>query len=51
MIDLLGEGGYGEVHVDLLSCVEYNFKLCVVIRFTKANKEEECFVDVALGWG
>ena len=51
MLDLLREGGSGEVHADILSYVEYKFKLCVVVRFTKANKEEEDFVDVAPGWG
>ena len=38
MIDLLGEGGSGEVRIDLLSYVEYKFKLCAVIRLTKSNK-------------
>ena len=51
MLDLLREGGYGKVRADLLSYVEYKFDLCVVIRLTKDNKEEEYFVDVALGWG
>jgi hypothetical protein len=26
-------------------------KVCVVIKLTKANKEEEYFVDIAPGWG
>jgi hypothetical protein len=51
MLVLLGEGGSSKVRADLLSYVEYKFELCVVIRLTKANKEEEDFVDVALGWG
>ena len=50
MLDLLGERGSGKVHTDLLSYAEYKFELCVVIRLTKANKEED-FVDVAPGWG
>ena len=51
MLYLLGEGGSVKVHADLLSYVEYKFELYVVIRLTKANKEEEDFVDVAPGWG
>jgi hypothetical protein len=51
VLDLLREGGYGEVCTDLLSYAEYKFELCVVTRLTKANKEEEDFVDVAPGWG
>jgi hypothetical protein len=39
------------VHTDLLSYAEYKCELCVVTRLTKPNKEEEDFVDVALGWG
>ena len=51
MLDLLGEGGFGEVCTYLLSYAKYKFELCVVIILTKANKEEEDFVDVAPGWG
>jgi hypothetical protein len=51
VLDLLREGGSSKVHADLLSYVEYKFELCVVTRLTKANKEEEDFVDVAPGWG
>jgi hypothetical protein len=51
VLDLLEEGGFGEVHIDLLSYAEYKFELCVVIILTKDNKEEEDFVDVAPGWG
>jgi hypothetical protein len=51
VLDLLEEGGSGEVHTDLLSYAEYKFELCAIIRLTKANKEEEYFVDVAPGWG
>ena len=51
MLDLLGEGGSGEVRADLLSYVEYKCEHCVVTRLTKDNKEEEDFVDVSLGWG
>ena len=51
MLYLLREGGSGEVHTDLLSYAEYKFELCAVTRLTKANKEEEDFVDVAPGWG
>ena len=51
MLDLLGEGGSGEVDADLLSYAEYKFELCAVTKLTKANKEEEDFVDIALGWG
>ena len=51
MLDLLGEGGSGEVCADILSYVEYKFDLYDVIRLTKVNKEEEDFVDVAPGWG
>jgi len=52
MLDILGEGGSSEVCVDILSYAEYEFKLYVVIRLTKDNKEEEeDFVDVALWWG
>jgi hypothetical protein len=51
VLDLLEEGGYGEVHANLLSYAEYKFELCFVIKLTKANKEEEDFVDIARGWG
>jgi hypothetical protein len=51
MLDLLREGGFGEVCVDLLSYAEYKCELCDVTRLTKANKEEEDFVDIAPGWG
>jgi hypothetical protein len=51
VLDLLGEGGSGEKCADLLSYAEYKFELCVVIRLTKDNKEEEYFVDVAPVWG
>jgi hypothetical protein len=51
VLDLLREGGSGRVHTYLLSYAEYKFKLCAVIRLTKANKEEEDFVDVAPRWG
>ena len=50
MLDLLGEGGSGEVRAYLLSYEEYNFDLCAIIRLTKDNKEEEDFVDIAPGW-
>ena len=51
MLDPLGEGGSGEVQVDLLSYVEYKCEIYAVTWLTKANKEEEDFVDVAPGWG
>ena len=51
MLDLLREEGFGEVHAYLLFYAKYKFELCAVIRLTKANKEEEDFVDVATGWG
>ena len=51
MLDLLGEGGSGKVCRDLLSYAGYKFELCVVTKLTKANKEEEDFVDMAPGWG
>jgi hypothetical protein len=51
VLDLLEEGGFGEVCTDLLSYVKYKCELCVVTRLTKDNKEEEDFVDVAPGWG
>ena len=51
MLDLLEEGGYDEVRTDLLSYVEYKCELCVVTQLTKANKEEEYFVDATPGWG
>jgi hypothetical protein len=51
VLDLLGEGGSGEVRTYLLSYVEYKFDLYVVIRLTEANKEEKEFVDIAPGWG
>ena len=51
MLDLLGEGGSGEVCTDIMSYVEYKFELCVVIRLNKTNKEEEDFVDIAPRWG
>ena len=51
MLDLLGEGGSGEVCTNILSYAEYKFELFVVTRLTKANKEEEDFVDVAPRWG
>jgi hypothetical protein len=51
VLDLLEEGGSGKVHVDLMAYAEYKFELCVVTQLTKANKEEEDFVDIAPGWG
>jgi hypothetical protein len=51
VLDLLGEGGSDEVQADILSYAKYKFEICVVIRLTKANQEEEDFVDVAPGWG
>ena len=51
MLDLLGEGGFGNVREDLLSYAEYKFEICALTRLTKDNKEEEDFVDVAPGWG
>jgi hypothetical protein len=50
VLDLLGEGGSGEVHRSPVLC-GVQVELCVVTRLTKANKEEEDFVDVAPGWG
>jgi hypothetical protein len=51
MLDLLGEGGYGEVSADLLFYAEYKCEIHDVTRLTKDNKEEEDFVDVSSGWG
>jgi hypothetical protein len=51
VLDLLREGGFGEMHTYLLSYVKYKFELYAVTRLTKANKEEEDFVDIAPGWG
>jgi hypothetical protein len=51
VLDLLGEGGFGDVHADLFSYAEYKFEIYALTRLTKANKEEEDFVDVAPGWG
>jgi hypothetical protein len=51
VLDILREGGSGEVRADILSYAEYKFELYVVVRLTKANKEEEDYVDVAPGWG
>ena len=51
MLDLLREGGSGEVRVDLLSYVEYKCEQCVVTQLTKDNKEEVDCVDIAPGWG
>jgi hypothetical protein len=38
VLDLIGEGGAGEVCIDLLSYVEYKFELCAITKLTKSNK-------------
>jgi hypothetical protein len=40
VLDLLGEGGYDEVRIGILSYAEYKYELCAVTRLTKDNKEE-----------